>query len=161
MVTVKGISDNHTIMVDLDNMSFRNVKSLAELACRHFKLGGFIILKSSPNHYHVVFDRPMRFWSDVFRVISWIAIISNNPNVWKWICMQAIKKACTLRVNEKPIKNGVKPKPRIVYRYGSQYRQVRAFLEKRREILNVLGKLKFGKCVFCERERASERGERK
>jgi len=41
----------------------------------------------------------------------------------------------------KPTKNGVKPKPRIVYRYGSQYRQVRAFLEKRREILNVLRKL--------------------
>ena len=141
MATIKGITDNHTVMVDMDNMSFRKVKKLAESACRHFRLGGFIILKTSPKNYHVVFDKPMRFWSDVLRVISWIGIMSNNPNVWKWACMQAIKKTCTLRVSEKPTENGVKPKPRIVYRYGSQYRQIKAYLKRRREILNILRRL--------------------
>jgi len=141
MATVKGISDNHTVMVDLDNMSFRKVKGLAELACKHFGLGGFIILKSSHRHYHVVFDKPMRFWSDVLRVISWIAIISNNPNVWKWVCMQAIKKACTLRVSEKPTKNGVKPKPRIVYRYGGQNNMIKEYLIFRKCILGIIKQL--------------------
>ena len=141
MATIKGITDNHTVMVDLDNMSFRKVKGLAESACRHFRLGGFIILKTSPKNYHVVFDKPMRFWSDVLRVISWIGILADNPNVWKWVCMQAIKKACTLRVSEKPTKNEAKPKPRIVYRYGSQHRQIKAYLKRRREILNILRRL--------------------
>jgi len=119
---IVGISEKHTVMVDLDNMSFKRVKGLAELASEHLALGGFIILKSSPKHYHVVFDKPMRYWSDVLRVIAWIGILADNPNAWKWVCMQAIKKACTLRVSEKPTKKGVKPKPRIIYRYGSQYR---------------------------------------
>ena len=141
MATIKGITDNHTVMVDLDNMSFRKVKDLAESACSHFKLGGFIILKTSPKNYHVVFDKPMRYWSDVLKIISWVGILADNPNVWKWACMQAIKKACTLRVSEKTTKNGVKPKPRIVYRYGSQHRQIKAYLKMRRKILNILKKL--------------------
>jgi len=140
MAVIFGISDKHTVMADLDNMSFKRVKSLAFLTMKRFKLDGFIILKSSPKHYHVVFDRPKR-WSEVLRIISWMGIMANNRNVWKWVCMQAIKKACTLRVSEKPTKNGVKPKPRIVYRYGSQYRQVKAYLKKRKEILNILRKL--------------------
>jgi len=32
-------------------------------------------------------------------------------------------------------------KPRIVYRYGSQNMQIKAYLERRRQILNVLKKL--------------------
>ena len=136
-----GIDEKHTVMVDLDSMSFKRVKDLAESACSHFKLGGFIILKSSPNHYHVVFDKPMRYWSDVLRVISWIDILADSPNVWKWVCMQAIKKTCTLRVSEKTTENGVKPKPRMVYRYGSRHRQIKAYLKRRREILGILRKL--------------------
>lgn len=104
---------------------------------KRFKLDGFIILKSSPKHYHVVFDRPKR-WSEVLRIISWMGIMANNRNVWKWVCMQAIKKACTLRVSEKPTKNGVKPKPRIVYRFGGQNRQVKAYLQFKRQILRLL-----------------------
>jgi len=138
---IVGIDEKHMVMVDLDNMSFRKVKDLAESACKHFNLEGFIILKSSRNNYHVVFDRPMRFWSDVLRIISWIGILADNPNVWKWACMQAIKKTCTLRVSEKPTENGMKPKPRIVYRYGSQHRQIKAYLKRRKEILNILKKL--------------------
>jgi len=141
MAVIIGLSDKNTVMVDLDNMSFKRVKRLAELTCKHFRLGGFIILKSSPNHYHVIFDKPIRYWSEVLRIISWIAIMSNNPHVWKWVCMQAIKKACTLRVSEKPAKNGVKPKPRIVYRYGSQSRKINAYLEKRKEVNDIFREL--------------------
>jgi len=133
-----GISDKHTVMVDLDNVSFRKAKGIAKLACKHFKLEGFIILKSSPEHYHIVFDKPIKHWSKVLKIISWIAILSNNPDVWKWACMQAIKESCTLRISEKPTENGVKPKPRIVYRFGRQNRQVKAYLQFKRQILRLL-----------------------
>ena len=129
MAVIFGISDKHTVMADLDNMSFKRVKSLVFLTMKRFRLDGFIILKSSLKHYHVVFDRPKR-WSEVLRI------------VWKWVCMQAIKKTCTLRVSEKPTKNGFKPKPRIVYRYGSQNRQIKDYLEKRKEVWNILNKVK-------------------
>ena len=140
MAVIFGISDKHTVMADLDNMSFKRVKSLAFLTMKRFKLDGFIILKSSPKHYHVVFDRPKR-WSEVLRIISWMGIMANNMNVWKWVCMQAIKKACTLRVSEKLTKNGVKPKPRIVYRYGSQNDMIKEYLACRRRVLRMIKRL--------------------
>ena len=46
MSIVIGLSDKHTVMVDLDDMSFRKVKNLALLTMKHFNLEGFIILKT-------------------------------------------------------------------------------------------------------------------
>jgi len=137
-----GLSDKHTVMVDLDDMSFRKVKSLALLTMKHFNLEGFIILKSSPNNYHVVFDRPIGRWVEVLRIISWIGIMADNPNVWKWVCMQAIKGYATLRVGPKPVNpDGLKPAPRVVYRYGSQNRMVRDYLVFRRRLSKLVKRL--------------------
>jgi hypothetical protein len=141
MAVIVGLSDNRTVMCDLDNISFKKVKNLAFLTMKHFRLEGFLILKSSSKHYHVVFDKPKR-WSEVVRIISWMGIMANNRNVWKWICMQAIKKYCTLRVSPKPVNPvGFKPTPRIVYRYGSQNRQIQAFLTLRRCVLRIVKRL--------------------
>jgi hypothetical protein len=60
---------------------------LAFLTLKLFKLGGFIILKSSPKHYHVVFEKPKR-WSDVAKIISSMAINTNNPNVKDYALLQ-------------------------------------------------------------------------
>lgn len=141
MAVVYGISDKYTVMVDLDNMGFRKAVSLAKLTMNHFKLGGFVILKSSDKNYHVVFDKPVRSWNEVLRIISWTGIMANNPHVWKWACMQAVKKSCTLRISEKPSKDGVKPKPKVVYRFGSQNQQIKAFLLTRKEVLTYLKKI--------------------
>jgi hypothetical protein len=141
MAVIVGLSDNRTVMCDLDNVSFKKAKSLAFLTLKRFRLGGFIILKSSHRHYHVVFDKPKR-WSEVLKIISWMGIMANNKNVWKWVCMQAIKKYCTLRVSPKPINpEGFKPTPRIVYSYGSQNRQIQAFLTLRKRVLRMVKRL--------------------
>ena len=140
---IVGLSDKHSVMVDFDDTSFKKVVKVSKLAMKHFRLEGFIVLKSSHKHYHVVFDKPIRSWSNVLQIISWIGIMCDNPNVWKWACMQAIKGSCTLRVSEKPSKDDVKPKPRIVYRYGKQNKQIKSFLEKRKEVWNILKRLRF------------------
>ena len=140
MAVVIGLSDNKTVMCDLDNISFKKAKSLAFLTMEHFKLEGFIILKSSRRHYHVVFDKPKQ-WSEVISIIAWIGIISKNKHVWKWVCMQSIKKYCTLRVGPKPDGEGLKPSPKIVYRYGSQDRQIKWFLTMRRRVLRMVKRL--------------------
>ncbi|MEM3797746.1 MAG: hypothetical protein QXY74_04840 [Candidatus Bathyarchaeia archaeon] len=142
MAVIVGISDKHTVMADLDNMNFKRVKSLALLTMKKFRLNGFIILKSSPRHYHVVFDKPMRYWSSVLKVIAWMGIVGNNCNLWKWMCMQAIKGYCTLRVSPKPVNpEGVKPSPRVVYRYGSQENMVKEYLAFRKRVLMMIKRL--------------------
>ena len=142
MAVIIGVSDSHTVMADLDNMCFKRVKGLAMLTMEHFRLECFIILKSSCRNYHVVFDKPMRKWSDVLRVIAWMGIMANNSNVWKWVCMQIIKKYCTLRVSPKPVNpGGFKPSPRIVYRFGSGNRMVKEFLNMRRRVLRMVKRL--------------------
>jgi len=143
MAIVVGLSDNKTVMCDLDDISFKKAKDLAFLTMEHFKLEGFIILKSSNKHYHVVFDKPKR-WSEVISIIAWIGIIAKNENVWKWVCMQAIKKFCTLRVGPKPDGEGLKPSPKVVYTYGSQNRQIKWFLSMRRRVLRMVKRLNVG-----------------
>ncbi|MEO0252256.1 MAG: hypothetical protein ABIM44_08505 [candidate division WOR-3 bacterium] len=129
-------------MVDLDGMPLEKVRELADLALKRFKLGGYVILESSPNNYHVVFDRPFRYWSKTARVMAWIAIISGNPNVQKWVCMQLIKEASTLRVSPKPTNpEGYKPTPKIVYQYGGRNLGIKAYLEARMETLKLLKEL--------------------
>lgn len=54
---VLGFTDTETVKLDFDELEFRNVKYWAERAMNWFKLGGYIILKSSKNCYHVVFNR--------------------------------------------------------------------------------------------------------
>ncbi len=54
---ILGLTDFETVMLDLDDMSFKSAKYWAELANEKLNLGGYIILKSSEKHYHVVFDR--------------------------------------------------------------------------------------------------------
>jgi hypothetical protein len=136
-MSVIGVTYENVVMADLDDMSFRRVKRLAFKAVKRFNLGGFIILKSSRGNYHVVFNEPKdRF--EVFQIIGWIGITANNPNVWKWVCMQAVKGALTLRLSPKPLSDGgFKPPPKVVYRYGEQDKCIKDFLKIRRNVLNA------------------------
>jgi len=141
MRVVVGISCKDAVMADLDDVGFDRVKGLACLTCNHFRLGGFVVLRSSKGHYHVVFDKPIKSWNRVLKVLGWIGIVSNNKNVWKWVCMQAIKGACTLRVSKKTCGDTDKPVPHVVYRFGSQDSRVSAFLEFRKSVLAMLKRL--------------------
>jgi len=67
-----GYSDTETVKLDLDNMSFRTTKYWALKAMKRFKLGGFIILKSSWNCYHVVFNRTVS-WSENMHIVAWVS----------------------------------------------------------------------------------------
>jgi hypothetical protein len=52
------------------------------------------------------------------------------------------KRHLTARCSKKREKRKNKPIPRIVFKYGEQYRKVKWFLETRRFILNSLKRLK-------------------
>jgi hypothetical protein len=59
---ILGFTDKATVKIDFDNRSFKKAKYWAFRTLKRFRLRGFIILKSSEKHYHMVFDRRVS-WS--------------------------------------------------------------------------------------------------
>ena len=142
---VLGYSDTSTVMDDLDNVTFKTAKWLAFKALRWFKhdrqgkvdLEGFIILRSSPKHYHLVFNAPVS-WTKNLHIIAWIAQRIKNRSLNAYVIMQCIKESSTLRLGAK----GDKPAPHIVFRYGKQDKQIKSYLKYRTLVLGVNKKLK-------------------
>ena len=59
-----------------------------------FKLDGYIILKSSENCYHVVFNRRVS-WGKCLKVIAWVSLLSHNEGLNRYLVMQCIKESAT------------------------------------------------------------------
>jgi hypothetical protein len=121
------------------------VKYWAKRASTWHKLDGFILLRSSERHYHVVFNRTVT-WATNVKVMDWIALESGNLNLQKYALMQGIKKTSTLRIGNKHNK---KP-PKIIFRYGNQGKQIKKFLDNRNFILDSIKKLEKEVILECE-----------
>ena len=134
---VLGYSDKSTVKLDFDDTPFKKVKYWALRAMRWFRLKGFVILKSSENHYHVVFDRSVT-WERNMHIVAWVALESGNEKLRSYLVMQCIKESSTLRISNK----GEKPSPRIVFRFGKQDKQVKYFLSWRKQIKEIILSLK-------------------
>jgi hypothetical protein len=61
-----------TVMLDFDNMKFKDVRYRADRTKNWFKLKGYLILKSSENCYHLVFDRSASRRKNI-HVMNWVA----------------------------------------------------------------------------------------
>ncbi|MFX0200390.1 MAG: hypothetical protein ACFFCW_30090 [Candidatus Hodarchaeota archaeon] len=131
--SILGFTDTETVLLDFDNTTLKTVKYWARRAMNWFKLGGFIILKSSERNYHIVFDRPVS-WSENMKVVAWVALLSQRRELQRWLLMQCIKMSSTLRVSPKL----EKPSPRIVYREGAENNQIAGFLRSRRKIKDIM-----------------------
>ena len=134
---ILGFSDSETVKLDFDDACFSTVKFWALRTMKWFRLRGFLILKSSRNCYHVVFDRAVS-WTQNMRVVAWVALLSHNKGLARWFLMQCIKGCSTLRVSFKR----EKPSPRIVFRFGKQEEQVKDFLRTRIQVKNIIKKLR-------------------
>lgn len=134
---ILGYSDTETVKLDFDNMSFKSVKYWASRIGRWFKLRGFIVLKSSNNRYHVVFDREVS-WSLNVKIMGWACLQSKHKGLTGYFILQCIKQGSTLRIS--PKKDKLCPRP--VYYYGKQDGQIRSFLEYRHMLREFVRKLK-------------------
>jgi hypothetical protein len=110
-------------------VSLKKVKYWARRACDWFKLGGFIILRSSEDHYHVLFDASVD-WVSNCHIMGWVAVESQIQKLKDYVLMQLIKESSTLRVGAK----GRSGSPRIVNCEGSQDNEIKNFLDYRRKI---------------------------
>jgi hypothetical protein len=124
---VLGYSDISTVKVDFDDAPFKVVKYWAFRSLRWFKLRGFVILKSSERHYHLVFDKAVT-WEKNLHIVAWIALECGNEKVKKYLVMQCIKESSTLRISSKQ----QKPSPRIAFRYGKQTGKIKNFVQMRK-----------------------------
>jgi hypothetical protein len=97
-----------------------------------FRLRGFIILKSSKNHYHVVFGRSVT-WKKNTHIMAWVCVESKNAGLIKWFLMQCIKESSTLRISPKKEKSS----PRIVFRFGKQNHEIESYLSWRKHIKRI------------------------
>lgn len=130
---ILGYSDTSTVKIDFDDTTFKSVKYWSLRAMKWFKLRGFIVLKSSKNHYHVVFDRTVT-WKKNLHIIAWIGLESGNTKIQRYLTMQCIKESSTLRISSKKDK----PAPRLVFRYGEQCYEIKKYFEKRKLIRNII-----------------------
>lgn len=87
--------------------------------------------------YLTIFDRPVR-WVTNAKVMCWTALESRNEHLLKYAQMQIIKQTSTARASEK----WFKPRPEIVFQYGSQDFQIKEFLENRKVSLDIIERLR-------------------
>ena len=132
---ILGLTDTETVKLDCDESSFQSVKCLAEKTLKKFNLGGYLILKSSKNNYHVVFNREVS-WSENVSIMSWVVLTNKKPKLLKWFLLQCIRKASTLRVGSKRDK----APPRIVFRSGCLAKQIEVFLCFRSQIKRFMSR---------------------
>jgi len=123
-------------MLDFDYTDLETVKHWSKRAMRFFKLGGFLVLRSSKKCYHVIFDKKVS-WSENLSITGRIVLMTHHRLLQKWHLMQCIKQSMTIRVSSK----GYKPSPRIVYREDRQNGQIREFLHYRSKIKGIIKKI--------------------
>lgn len=127
---IVGYTSDRTAMLDLDELNIDEVKVLAYRMMHRFKLDGYLILKSSCDGWHVVFDRRLS-WKNVLRVIFAAPPCRRRWHAhFSWAELQAIKGFATLRIGNKSHKRS----PRIIEGYGSQDGQIEEYLQCRKQL---------------------------
>jgi hypothetical protein len=143
---IVGYSSISTVLLDLDNMSFRTAMFWTLKILKLFRsrktdkwrpqkridLEGFLLLKSSKNHYHVVYNKTVSLLENQ-NVVAWACLLTHKIELMQWFVMQIIKGSFTLRIGKK----GDKPAPRIVFRYGKQDSEIENYMNIRKAFRNV------------------------
>lgn len=127
---IVGYTSDRTAMLDLDGITRDAATELADNLRKRFKLGGYLLIKSSCDGWHVVFDRQVS-WKNALRVIfaappcrrRWGRHLS-------WAELQAVKGFATLRIGKK----GHKVSPRIFKTAGSSHGQIAEYLSCRKKL---------------------------
>lgn len=100
-VTTKGL------IMDLDDVQLKKVVNIANKLMIQHKLEGYLVVESSPYHYHLVFNRYLP-WHKI------IQILFNQYICIRWAIWQARKGELTLRISRKNKEN----KPQIICQKG-------------------------------------------
>lgn len=127
---VYGFTTSHGLLLDLDHTTLKETIWIADKYLERFKLGGYLILRSSENNYHVVFNRYMT-WKKVlgclFKIVWYYHYHKHGakPSLTFWAILQACKESETLRISTKKQKS----KPKIIKRKGKTDKLIKDYIE--------------------------------
>ncbi len=113
-----GFMTNRGVVLDLDNMTFKKAKWMAETLLKRYRLEGFVLVKSSEMSYHVVFNRYLN-WRTITKILF------SQYEVIRYAVFQMKEGFLTLRVSAKNGKN----KPRILLTFGKQDKLIKDYME--------------------------------
>ena len=111
-VTEKGL------MLDLDNINQKKARKIAQITCKKHKLEGYLLVKSSKNHYHIIFNKTNISWRKTLQII-----FSLHKCVF-WGIQQARKGWLTLRISSKKGKT-----PKIIEAKGNTDKLINLYLQ--------------------------------
>jgi hypothetical protein len=123
------------LLLDLDNTTLKESSAIAEKYTNRFRLKGYLILRSSDNNYHVVFNRYLT-WKKTLEYLFKIVWRYHyhehgiKPSLTYWAILQACKGSETLRISTK----NKKRTPKIVRKHGKIDKLCKDYTEYMREL---------------------------
>lgn len=112
-----GFTTTKGVCLDLDNISEFKARKIAQHTYEKYKLEGYLIMKSSNNHYHIIFNKYIT-WRKVGQIIFGLYIVT------AWGIWQMRKGEITLRISKKNMKN----KPKEIMRKGKTDKLIKDYL---------------------------------
>jgi len=101
IILAKKGSKECTLALDYDDKPLAQVRELASDLAEFYKLGNYLIVESSPKHYHVVYYQDWLDWRQILRIAE------GSKCDAKFLEQLKYKGFLRLRIGEK---NGYKPK---------------------------------------------------
>ena len=101
-----GFATDKGLVIDLDTIPFEKIQKIAEHHLKNDSLEGYIIMESSPQHYHIVFNAYLPW-----KTIAMILYSFRHPSIRQWADHQMRRGYLTLRVTPK---NGYTPQLRVL-----------------------------------------------
>jgi len=129
---IVGFTTSNALLLDLDGTTLTETKTIANTYLERFNLGGYQIMRSSQNNYHIIFNNYFE-WKDVCTMLTKICWMfhyhkhGSKPHLTNWVILQIVKQSCTLRISEK----GKKKPPKLICTKGktdrliNDYNQIR------------------------------------
>ena len=81
-----GLTNDEAVMLDFDETPFRQARDWALKTMKFWDMKGLIILKSSEDCYHVVFDRPVS-WDENVQIMSWVCLLTKHQKFTGWFIL--------------------------------------------------------------------------
>jgi len=118
-----GFMTKQGLVFDLDNMSYKSAKRFAERLLKQYKLEGYLLIRSSPKNYHIVFNKYLS-WRTITKILF------SQYKCLGWAVFQMKSGYLTIRISRK----NNEFKPRILLRVGNLDKLCRKYLELYEEL---------------------------
>ena len=113
-----GFVTDRGVLLDLDNMTFRKANWIAKTLAGEYRLEGFLLVRSSPRSYHVVFNKYLS-WRKITEILF------SRYECVRYAVVQMQNRHLTLRISRKNGKN----KPKILMNIGKTDKLIKDYLE--------------------------------